>query len=394
MQPNKCLIILVLCLLSVAHAQKTPPVGVSFEFSEPELTQLLPRQELLARQNEISSTLAKKCWDLIHIWDFGPGDSDRSAVHVFLENSGAWKIQIQLQLASGPSQNGPWSISLFKPQDLDSWGGRLPSLASEPQVWSRFITDAFVRFLNANKKDLIQQLRLVPLGSHVFPIFQGSPGRIEDARAVLPLEWQKYKNLNQSDFRIDCRSSGGDAITVYSRATGAKMSFKDPVAAKVEGIVVQYREFESSSSKREDIRSHLADLSNYRPVGFYLEQLNAPREDQGQSVDPRKQLAYSPDINKVFDEGNEDVRFAFTSSNHATIRRATIAIVAPEKGIPQVPELQFPLDFADGEVVLDPSVKKSLMEHRTKGSELKIIIETDKPFKNGDVGAFYRASRD
>jgi hypothetical protein len=218
-------------------------------------------------------------------WSFRRGDGDSlPRLSVWIERGHPdWEVRMELVTSQGPAAES-WKGRLFAPGDLELLGG-LPS----PDAWPAAIRTAFDEELLGEQKEKILAVleELVPLGVEVAPVGPMPPASAQMARAVLPLQWERYCRLARAEFRVVYNWSRGGEVTLHS--VGIVMPFQ--FNRNFQGITILHRQWEFGGEP-ESIGPHLRDLKDLTPLSFYLKKPNtfarpcSAAEGPGLSVAP------------------------------------------------------------------------------------------------------------
>src|SRR2546428_2253392 len=144
-----------LFFLTIAHAQTSAPVYVSFNFQVPSATNNI--SDLAGVEAHVSQRLADKCADAFPYWTLLPGEASNAPVlKIWLSKDGAtedaqWSIQMKLLLPRRPPK-GPWRGILFAPTDFTRLAASLNSTAR----WAEIIEQHFESDLLAFNVGAIQ----------------------------------------------------------------------------------------------------------------------------------------------------------------------------------------------------------------------------------------------
>jgi hypothetical protein len=159
-------------------------------------------------------------------------------------------------------QRGPWNGVLLKPGEVTQYWG-LPTGDNLVKI----VVDRFESRIIQDYKDRIKEVlvRNVPVRSvtpseiHVF-------STSIPVQAALPLTWEVYCGVANSQFMIKCHW-GRVLIEIDSDGTGGP--YKDPNSNSIQGIIVEYKAWQ-----REKIEQHLSDLNKSFPFAIYFRKLN------------------------------------------------------------------------------------------------------------------------
>jgi hypothetical protein len=248
-----------------AVAQEPQTIFVDFQLKASSFTNMLAAAPRAEMEKKIGADLAQVLAGPTRFpyWTFRRGDARAlPRLSVWLERGHPdWEVRMALVTSAGPAGE-PWKGRLFAPGDLELFGG-LPS----PEAWPDAIRTAFEdRLLSEQREKILGLLAdLVPLGVQVIPVGPMPPASPQLARAVLPLQWDRYCRLARAEFRVVYTWTQGGEVTLHS--VGIVMPFQ--FNPSFQGITILHREWEFGGPP-ESISGHLGDLKELTPVSFYL----------------------------------------------------------------------------------------------------------------------------
>jgi hypothetical protein len=267
---------LVTTSASSARADEALPVYVSFEFRAKPVANLYDDAGRAAAVAKVANDLAERCASGppgsparagLGPWRFvGGGPSAYPRIEVRLTKvSGEFRLEGWLIETAKAPEDQVFNHAVFKPGDLDAHG--MPSAKN----WPRKVIEAFEEMLEAKGNDLRAALRKkAPIGAAVFQLAK-SPTSVEQAQAVLPLDFERYRSLATSWFAIVVVvPSGPDRLArIHSAGTGSAAQYP---GRAFRGITVQYAKWEyPRDSTPQEIKDVLASLDSIDPKFVYLE---------------------------------------------------------------------------------------------------------------------------
>ena len=237
-----------------AHAQTPLPVFVNFQFRES-----VKHPGIVASENAISTALAATLKDEFRYWDLRPGKpTDFPRLDVWLEQQSAWDMKMEFFAnASTRKPDAPWQCVLFETGETDRrFQGGLPQV----DQFKAEINKAFKsRMIVAQREAIATVLRkYAPLGKAV--------GMGQSTDAVLPLSWDTYRALGQSQFKLLFLkgSTGNDVITLTSKGAGRAEPFPGAVPPW-NGIAIKHIKYDA-----DDISGHVNDLRQPLRLQFFF----------------------------------------------------------------------------------------------------------------------------
>ena len=252
-----------LCLLPPMGAgQESQVINVSFAFQTLAIEnrfEHVPKSEI---EKDIAVELAKSCEKQLPFWRFRAGVIDAPLLKIWLsQKDSTWFLNIAFLHPLGRNLKDRWTGILYAPGDLDL------QVLPKDRAWIPKVTKAFQSLLQEQlRDDVLEALKqFAPLGSQMANV----PAQ---ATAVLPLDYNKYRALSLSNFRIMCQWDGRGVVVLHSTGTGAANDFT-PDAPKFKGIWVVLYTWEFGGSS-EAVSGHVSDLPKLRPLAFFLEQVN------------------------------------------------------------------------------------------------------------------------
>ena len=244
--------------------QASQAIHVSFRFKALEFAQALPSSERAVAEAAIAERSATHLLEKVPYWSFSSSAEDPPLLIIWLQKGHPdWEIRMSLRTAAG--ERGPWKAKLFAPGDLEALGG-LPS----PSRWPDTILAAFRDgLMTEHSPEVLATLEeLIPLGRQVVPLGPQPPANPDQARAILPLKWEKYCSFAASEFRIVYQWTGGGEVVLHS--SGISMPFDyTPDQPAFRGMVVIHQ-FWESANQSVPIAERLPRLSELQPLAFYL----------------------------------------------------------------------------------------------------------------------------
>ena len=156
----------------------------------------------------------------------------------------------------------PWKGPLLEPGELIQYGGVPAAKNLAKMAGNRFELSV----VQKNRNDITKSLeKYVPVryvaGSEIHILSNGAP-----VWAALPLSWDDYCGVANSEFMIKCHMDGG-LVEIDSDGLGS--AFKDPGSNCIQGIVVEYKK-----SREDRIEQHLSDLGKLAPYAIHLQNLH------------------------------------------------------------------------------------------------------------------------
>ena len=254
-----------------ADAQEPTAINVSFTFSNATARSLQEQPEVT--EAKISNSLANRFAARIRLWRFQANSAASfPQLRIWLDKTSDWVIRVALVRRQGAAEEGNWEVLLYGDVDTGIRGGLSPA-----EKWAKEIEKALDNWLFSKTADVVSILQqAIPLGTDVVPVASGPPDNADKARAVLPLDWQKYgASHGACAFRIRYRRTNGDLVVLHSKGICSPFDYK-PDNHQYLGITVKHSRWED-----EDISTHLTDLPDLTPIDFYLE---TPNEDDCLSV--------------------------------------------------------------------------------------------------------------
>lgn len=212
-----CAVLLVLISNSFSRAE-APPSAVSFHVSHPKV-KLYWGSDTLAIEKIVESNMRGFLNTAFAYWAFVPDTVDCNVRMVFdvcklLEN----QVHLRLSLLRGNDTISQWDSPWRGPGEVALRGYPLPLEARES------LTDLLKnRVVADNEQEIKTQLRLL------VPLAMGGAWmqltETNQPMLISPLEWQRYKRLSSSVFRIECQQNSQPASKVWLRAYGDKAQF-------------------------------------------------------------------------------------------------------------------------------------------------------------------------
>lgn len=253
-------------LVVTARAQTSAPVFVAFRFEAQKVVDGFEPGKLAAAERAVSEALAAACEKRRWWWTFkaATNDTQYPRLVVWLEESVDWQIGVEFVAnAESPAAGTPWMGLLFKPADFEQLGPTLRRDGWAPTLAARFEREILRRHGAALLAKLQEE---APLG-RVLKLPDSATGSTRPP-LVLPLEWERYKNLSASLFTIRCKSNAGP-VMLHSAGIEAAGPFthQEP---PFEGIAVQICEWQELTGTLVPIEQRLDRLGTLQPVAFFL----------------------------------------------------------------------------------------------------------------------------
>ncbi len=261
-------------LTPAAAAQEPAPLFVDFAFGAYPAA-LLP--DAAAARQEVVAGLAEAAAAKLP-WRFAPAagtaDYPRLAVAVVRRQSGDLELEATLML-DAQTADGRWAGGFVSEGEREELGG-FPAPTTVPaRVVERFAERVLTtERVTPTGGDLFARLReRVPLGrsAHL------PPG--ED-RGAVGLEFAKLYRYSLSTFRMDCRNRDGELVSLYSKGTGATVSY--PATPPFDAIRVEHARWREGNDDEPVGPDHLERLGELELQRVFLEEFD-PR---GLTLDP------------------------------------------------------------------------------------------------------------
>jgi hypothetical protein len=327
--------VVLLCLMSsTAAAQEPQALNVNFAFRLSGIDNRFDQISKSDVEKEVTAELAKVCQKQIPYWTFRPGATGVPRLELWLsQKSSRWFVNMSFKHSPGENLKDQWSSVLYAPGDLDTqvlpknraWVSKVRTafqtllnaesknevlhalekfaplgteMATVPtqargggQPFSEVVLSGSTFHEPATSEarpaggapeaseGLTQQnaLSKAPITGQAKKDLtqQNAPSNAtvpEQATAVLPLEFDKYRELSLSKFLIMCEWRDHGIVILHSTGTGAPMDFT-PDAPKFKGIWVVLNKWDFGGNI-EEVSIHVNDLPGLKPRALYLEQIN------------------------------------------------------------------------------------------------------------------------
>ena len=240
-----------------ASAQTALPVFVNFRFKDSVRNPLI-----VASEPKISELLAKSMSEDYRYWDFRAGKpTDFPRLDVWLEKASGWDMKMEFYLSAGATRkpDKAWQCVLFETGETDRrFNGGLPP----GERFAEEINKAFKSRMLGSQREAISTIlkKYAPLGNVLM--------RTEPTRAVLALNWDNYRALGKSRFKIvTSKGTGANAVsvTLLSEATGHPEPYPGS-APPWKAIAVKHLKFDNDA-----ITAHLGELRQLQLQTFFLD---------------------------------------------------------------------------------------------------------------------------
>jgi hypothetical protein len=262
---------MIVALVPLAPAQGQPlGVNVSFEFTAPEIVNAFDNaNDRKSLEQDITSRIVSSLQTRLHYWTFTPvAQSANATIKLGLRETDAVILWLKLLSPSGTELKS-WDAVIFPPGELIRRG--IPSKSE----WLSTLPPAFEdKLLKVNSQDILEQLEATaPVGKD----FAFMPPPADSSilpRVVLALDWAKYSDLSECQFRLRYDWSQGGKVTIHSSGISMPFAFT-PQNRQFDGIAVQLESWQQGGTKVniDQMRQHLGELA---PVEFYLEAIKGP----------------------------------------------------------------------------------------------------------------------
>jgi hypothetical protein len=257
---------LLLVVLTATRARAEVPVFVTFTVDDAGLSAYLGAKKP-AIEMQVATWLAQRLGPEFPYWDFKASDAPGyprlivTLAHAVPE----WQLGLAMQIQSGvPPVALPSKITWVTDVELQRLGGMPASKDLAASIQDTLDKQS----VKARRDELFTALRAAPLGYDAR--FTGSA----DGRAVLPLGWNRNRQLALSKFTLMYQTAGGVAA-VTGNGVGTTLSYPAPPPAA--GLVVMLRNFALGgvAGTAEPIAGHVQELATLKPFAFYLTEFNA-----------------------------------------------------------------------------------------------------------------------
>jgi len=250
------------------------PVGVSFEFADPQIVSFFDSDTQRKQiEQQIGAQFISRLQSRFHYWTFAPTSATVNvSLKLGLRESESQTVALWTALLNGSREITRWEKVVYPPGELIRLG--MPTarqwLAKLPGVFD----DGFLR---SHNQEILNALKgVAPVGKDIILMPAAADPSLLP-RAVLALDSNQYDDLQDCEFRLHYDWSAGGKVTIHSSGIGMHAPFA-PATPPFDGIVVQLEKWQQGSNSQdiERMRNHLPELT---PVEFYLEAIKGPGSD-------------------------------------------------------------------------------------------------------------------
>jgi hypothetical protein len=244
---------MIVALSPLVRAQGQPlGVNVSFEFTAPEIKNAFDTAaERKSLEQAITSSMVSALQAHFHYWTFtGVPQPANATLKLGLRETDAVMLWLTLVSATGTELKS-WEAVIFPPGELIRRG--IPSKSE----WLNTLPSVFEnRLLKLNNQPILEQLEVTaPVGKE----FAFMPAPTDPSilpRVVLALDWSKYSDLSECQFRLRYDWSQGGKVTIHSSGISLPFAFT-PQNRLFDGIAVQLEIWQlgANSQYRSDCAS-------------------------------------------------------------------------------------------------------------------------------------------
>lgn len=241
----------------IAAAQEASTIFVVFEADVPAITAML--DDPVTTASDTAEQLAASLSKRIKFWNFKEGAAGQfPRLRIVVRDDAWYSMRMMLSLSAADPEREVAGARWFEEGYLDTHG--FPAEKDVPASAAKAFTTGILEAAEGNVPErVIEALKRVPLGRSALPT---TP--VENARAVLPLIWDRYFFLSNSEFLIRCNTPGG---TVWLHSVGTMGQI--PHSAGFRGLEVKHVRY-IFAHQPEDIAGHLSDLVHLTPEDFFL----------------------------------------------------------------------------------------------------------------------------
>lgn len=271
--------------LPAAQAKDAGTVFVRFNFRSVQFTEAFDSDQQQADvEAAIAKDLASRLESQFPFWSFRLGtDSDFPQLNLWIEkNHPNWMLRMSLKTDANAADANTWGTALY------------PEIIQPNRTqWPVDIAKTLADLPPDQQAAILSVLKgAVPLGTDAAPIGPLPPPTASEARAVLPLPWEKFCRISGSWFVIKYRwATGGNQLgIVFIHSVGVELPYDyTPGQPQFKGITVLHHDWEFGG-RSEPIEGHLQQLNQLHPIEFKLE---VPKNEPGGCSD---QAALKPAV--------------------------------------------------------------------------------------------------
>jgi hypothetical protein len=249
-----------LALAADAVAQPPPlPCYVVFEFRETRMNEWYRSYPDL--RSKIASALSERLNNRIPYWVFQFRDENSyPRLKVWIEKSTAYNIGMCIEPNANAGEQEHWFGVLWSPEEVNQMGGftRPPDL---PDTIALKFDQNVMRENTPKIEEAVRQA--VPLIREDVPLAVLLVSKAKPVRAVLPLSWNRYRDLGRANFKVVCKGAQHRGVELYSHSTKQCSHFSGGDAA-FDAVEIE--------DERDSIYQHLADLSDLVVSEIYLQE--------------------------------------------------------------------------------------------------------------------------
>jgi hypothetical protein len=233
-----------------ATQESQVPCYVFFEFHENGLESWYRSYADL--QSKIAISIAEKLKEKIPYWAFQFGDSNSyPRLKIWVEKTTAWNIRMSIEPTAHAGGQAHWIGVLWSPEEVNQMAGFPAQVNLPKEIAERF--DQNVMGENTSKiEEAVRQS--VPLVRAEVSLGSMLLQKTKPVHAVLPLNWNEYRDLGEAKFRVVCKWPKHSRVELYSHSTKQCAQFAGSTGS------FDAVEVEEENNSIEQHSAHLAEL--------------------------------------------------------------------------------------------------------------------------------------